>query len=136
MKEEARLGPRVSSFLWTMAQRDLHIPSLPQTSQEEDIFEAPWNNNPSLLNPLDFSQYQKLTEHYNFLVDEYEEMERSRLSLDMKEWDPKLSNDVVMRLKRAASDRLLEEIENAQLILYRVRVERRRDASSSIDNDK
>jgi len=109
-----------------MAVRDLDISSSPTAASPEEDGAFPWSNDPSKLNPLVFSDYKKLADHYNSLVDEYEEMERSRCSLDMKEWDPKCSTDDSMRIKRAASDRLLEEIENVQLMLYRARVEKRR----------
>jgi len=107
-----------------MAARDLCISSSPPKDKENTF---PWHTNPSDLNPLVFSEYQKLVRHYNSLVDEYEQMERSGSSLGMQEWDPRYSNDAVMRIRRAASDRLLEEIENVKLLLYRARVEWRRN---------
>lgn len=135
VEEETRLGPRVSSFLWTMAVRDLNLSLSPPTDSSEGDNAFPWQTDPSELNPLVFSDYQKLARHYNSLIDEYEEMERSRHSLDMKEWDSKHSTDALVRIKRAASDRLLDEIENVKLTLYRARVERRNERSlQSSDN--
>lgn len=108
-----------------MTARDLNLSSVPQILSLEEGHTLPWHQDPSDLNPLIFSDYQKLAQHYNSLVDEYERMEESRTPLDMKEWDPSHSADASMRIKRAASDRLLEEIENVQHMLYRARVDRR-----------
>jgi hypothetical protein len=44
----------------------------------------------------------------------------------MKEWDPSFFTDSVIRMKRAALDRLLDEIEIIKLTLYKARMERRR----------
>lgn len=124
--EETRLGARMSSFLWTMAVQDLSLLSSPQIPSLKDEDALPWRNHSSDLNPLLFSDYEKLARHYNSLVDEYNKMEqRSGGSLDMKEWGPRHFTDAVIRMKWAALDRLLEEIENVKLALYRVRVERR-----------
>ena len=123
-KEEARLGPRISSLLWTMAARDLNLQSSIQIpSLKEDEGTLPWHRNPPKQNLLVFSDYQKLARHYNSLVEEYNRLEQSSGSLDMKEW---LSTDSVIRMKRAALDRLLDEIESVKLTLYKARIERRR----------
>lgn len=124
-KEAARLGSRVPDLLWTMAMRDLNISlSLLEWSREDET-KFPWHHNPTEMDPSDLSGYQQLARHYNALVDEHEEMEKERASLDMKEWDPKHAADGVMRIKRAASDRLLEEIETVKQKLYRAITERR-----------
>ena len=117
-----------------MAARDLNLSLSPQSaSMEGNSF--PWHNDPLNFDPLVFTDYQKLAQHYNSLVDEYEEMEGSRSSLIIEEWGSIHSMDAAMRIRRAALDRLLEEIENVKLLLYRARVERRRSMQSSDSND-
>jgi hypothetical protein len=125
-KEESRLGPRISSFLWTMAARDLNLQCSPQIPSLKDEGTLPWHRNPPEQNLLVFINYQKLARHYNSLVEEYNKLEQSSGFLDMKEWDPSFFTDSVIRMKRAALDRLLDEIEIIKLTLYKARMERRR----------
>lgn len=94
----------------------------------------PWQSDLSELNPLVFSDYQKLARYHNLLVDEFEGMEQSEESLVMEEWNLEHSHDAAVRLQRAASSRLLEEIERVELTLYRARVERRKSTQSNDNN--
>jgi hypothetical protein len=91
----------------------------------------PWQNDLSELNPLVFSDHQKLARYHNILVDEFEGMKDSEESLVMEEWNLEHSHDMAVRLRRAASGRLSEEIERVELTLYRARVERRKSTQSS-----
>jgi hypothetical protein len=107
-----------------MREFDIYVPS------KDTQAKFPWQNDLSELNPLVFSDYQKLTRYHNLLVDEFEGMDESEESLVTEEWNLEHSHDVAVRLKRAASRRLLEEIERVELTLYRARVERRKSTKS------
>lgn len=109
--------------------RDLNISVSSTTLGNEATF--PWQSDLSELNPLVFSDYQKLVRHHNLLVDEFEGMEQLTESLAMEEWNPDHSRDAAVRLNRAASNRLLEVIESVEQTLYRARVEHRKSMQSS-----
>ena len=112
--------------------RDLNVPLSSMTLGKESKF--PWQSDLSKLNPLVFSDYQKLVRHHNLLVDEFEAMEQLTESLAMEEWNPEHSRDAAVRLNRAASNRLLEVIESVEQTLYRARVERRKSMQLSENN--
>lgn len=112
-----------------MASQDLNLSSpIEYTSLDKGNFE--WQHDLSRLQPSIFLEdYSKLARHHNTLRDEYLIMEHSRVSLDMKEWDSSsYASDAIMRIKRAASDRILQEIECVKQMMYQVRERRRREA--------
>ena len=109
-----------------MAARDLGLSvSTASSAALGATKEFPWHKNVSKVNPLVFSEYQKLARHYNLLLDEYERIERSRQSMLLEEVNPKGPSDAVARLQSAASSRLLEELDSVELTLYRARAEQR-----------
>lgn len=109
-----------------MAAQDLGVPLPTAVRGRTTEFAC---RNVSKLNPLIFSDYQKLAQHYNMLVGEFESIEEAIITSST---DEEMNSRIgtAANLRNAASNRLLEEIDRLDLQMYRARVERRRSASS------
>jgi hypothetical protein len=127
---ERGLEPSVARLLWAMAIRDL---SLSVVGKPMDDDTTVWSNDPSKWDPNELAGYQQLAKHHNLLVDELKRIQASisRMSFcqDVQK-DDASTQSAVMRLSRAAANRLVSEIESIEQVCHRARVERREKLAS------